>query len=234
MHELHLNAQPSLVRLRVSTRSHLKETRLLFLWPSRAAPGPFQRLLKLAPDSIYERQYQGRCDRESADYDFVNRQSNSEPDMRIRQLSQPKADVLMKSLEGVYFKNWSQAFHEERNLPRTGMLALPEDKRIYFLIESYLVGVFSGNAIALSLSSFARVLDQHPAGKCATCLQVLLETRLFPMCLQQGKTQIVAKLEPDGARVFQELKCLIPGIQLTRGFYWNALVPVPPSRSGSP
>ena len=153
--------------------------------------------------------------------------------MKIRQLSQPEADVLIKSLEGVFFENWSKAFHDERSLPRAGPVALPEDKRTYFLVESYLVGIFCGNSLALSLSSFARVLAEHPAGSCAMCLKVLLETQLFPMCREQDKTQIVAKLEPDGVGVFRELESFIPGIRLTPGFYWDALVPVPPSiRSG--
>ena len=104
-----LHAQPSLVRLPVSTRSHLKETGRPFLWLSRATPGPpkgsstktpdaFSTLCgwrielnrspfahsaamkyvtrqqnkqvnraRRDPDSIHTRQYQGRCDRESAD-----------------------------------------------------------------------------------------------------------------------------------------------------------------------
>lgn len=147
--------------------------------------------------------------------------------MLIQQLSQQRADALMKSLNGIYFRNWYKAFHEERSLPLTGSVALPEDKRTYVLIESYLVGINYGNAMALSLSSFARVLSTRPAGSCAMCLKNLFEKRLFLICLQQGKTQIIAKLEPDGVRVFKELQSLIPGIQLTSGFYGDALVPVP-------
>ena len=149
--------------------------------------------------------------------------------MRIQQLSQHEADVLMKSLQEVYLKNWSEAFHEERNSPRTGAVALPAEKRTYFLVEAYLVGVFWGNITALTLSSFARVLADHPAGSCAMCLKSLFETPLFPLCREQGKTQIVAKLEPGGVRVFKELQALMPGIALSRGFYWDALVPVPAS-----
>ena len=149
--------------------------------------------------------------------------------MRIQQLSQHEADVLMKSLSGVYRENWLKAFHEERNVPQTSAVALPEDKRTYFLVESYLVGIFCGNATALSLSSFARVLANHPVGSCAVCLKTLFQRRLFPLCRQLGNTQIVAKLEPDGVRVFKELLDLMPGIALSRGFYWDALVPVPAS-----
>lgn len=149
--------------------------------------------------------------------------------MRIQRLSQPEADVLIKSLEGVYFQNWHQAFHEERDLPRTSMLALPDSKRIYYLVESYLVGVFRGNITALSLSSFARVLADHTAGTCAMCLKALFETQLFPLCREHGKTQIVAKLEPGGVCVFKELQPMMPSITLARGFYWDALVPVPAS-----
>lgn len=151
--------------------------------------------------------------------------------MLIQQLSQQQANAFMKSLNGDYFSNWHKAFHEERGLPRTELVALPEDKRTYFLIESYLVGINCGNATALSLSSFARVLSKRPAGSCAMCLKDLFEKRLFQICRQQGKNQIVAKLEPDGVRVFKELLSLMPGIQLTPGFYWNMLVPVPPFRS---
>lgn len=147
--------------------------------------------------------------------------------MLIQQLSQQRADALMKSLNGIYFRNWYKAFHEKRSLPLTGFVALPEDKRNYFLIESYLFGINYGNVNALSLSSFARVLSTHPAGSCAMCLKDLFEKRLFLICRQQGKTQIVAKLEPDGVRVFKELQSLIPGIQLTSGFHGDALVPVP-------
>lgn len=85
--------------------------------------------------------------------------------------------------------------------------------------------------MALSLSSFARVLAAHPAGSCAMCLKVLFEERLFPMCRKQGKFLIVAKLKPDGVRVFEELQALMPDIQLTRGFYGDAHVPVPHSGS---
>jgi hypothetical protein len=150
--------------------------------------------------------------------------------MLIQEFSQQQADALMKSLDGIYFKNWYNAFHEERALPRTGPVALPEDKRTYLLIESYLVGINCGHAtsLALSLSSFARVLAAHPTGTCAMCLDHLFKMQLFPMCRQQGKTQIFAKLEPDGVRVFKELQALMPSIQLDPGFYWSALVPVPP------
>lgn len=148
--------------------------------------------------------------------------------MLIQQFSQHQADTLMKSLDGVYFNKWCNAFHEERSLPRTGLVALPEDKRTYFLIESYLVGINCGNPTALSLSSFARVISTRPRGSCAMCLKDLFEKRLFPMCRQQDKTQIVAKLEPDGVRVSKDLRFLMPGIQLTSGFYWDALVTVPP------
>jgi hypothetical protein len=60
------------------------------------------------------------------------------------------------------------------------------------------------------------------------CLKLLFEERLFPMCRQRGKIQIVAKLEPDGAQVFKKLQSLMPGIQLIPGFYVDALVSVPP------
>lgn len=151
--------------------------------------------------------------------------------MLIQQLSQQQTDTLMKSLNGVYFNNWFNAFHEERSLPRTGLVALPEGKRTYFLIESYMVGINCGNSTALSLSSFARVVSTRPAGSCAMCLKDLFEKRFFPICRQQGKTQIVAKLEPDGVRVFKELQSLMPGIQLTSGFYWDAFVTVAPFQS---
>jgi hypothetical protein len=59
----------------------------------------------------------------------------------IQELPQQQADVLMKSLDGGYLQNWKTAFPEERDSPRTGPIALPPDKRTYYLVESYLIGV---------------------------------------------------------------------------------------------
>lgn len=137
----------------------------------------------------------------------------------------------MKSLDGTYLENWVTAFHDERNLPRTGLVALAEEKRIYFLIESYLAGINCSYPTTLNLSSFARVLARRPAGSCAMCLKHLFKERLFPMCRQQGKTTIAARLEPGGVQVFKELRALMPGIELTGAPYWAALVPVPPVHS---
>jgi hypothetical protein len=145
----------------------------------------------------------------------------------IRELSQEDADSLIKSLSGIYLTNWKTAFHEERGLPSAGLVALSKEKRTYYLVESYLAGVSWSNLSAANLSSFARVLPTHPAGSCATCLKTLFEHHVFPKCRLQGKTQIVAKLEPGGVQVFKELQALMPGVQLNQGFYWDASVPVP-------
>jgi len=145
----------------------------------------------------------------------------------IQELSQKEADFLIKSLSGVYLKNWNTAFHEERNLPFTGPVALSKDKRTYYLVESYLIGVFWANITAATLSSFARVLPTTPAGNCAMCLKALFENWIFQICRTQGKTQIVGKLEPGGVLVFKELQTLIQGVQLKPGFYCDASVPVP-------
>lgn len=76
--------------------------------------------------------------------DTVNKEIHwaKSPSMQIAQLSQLHANALMKSLTGTYLDNWVEAFCEEQQLPRIGPGALSEDRRTYFLIESYLVGVF--------------------------------------------------------------------------------------------
>ena len=147
----------------------------------------------------------------------------------IQELSQRQADLLIKSLDGIYLQKWVTAFHEEKDFPMAGPVALSEEKRTYHLVESYLVGFSWSNNTATSLSSFARVLPAHPTGSCAMCLKALFESRIFPLCRLQGKTQIVAKLEPGGVQVFKELQALLPGVQLKPGFYWDACVLVRPN-----
>lgn len=147
----------------------------------------------------------------------------------IRELSQEQAVSLIKSLSVVYLQKWNTAFHEKGNLPLGGPVALSEEKRTYYLVESYLVGLSWSNITEASLSSFARVLPTHPAGSCAMCLKALFESRIFPLCRLQGKTQIVAKLELGGVLVFKELQVLLPGVQLKPGFYWDACVKVRPN-----
>lgn len=152
--------------------------------------------------------------------------------MRIQQLSQKHADDLMKSLGDIYFKNWEKAFRDESdNLDRREIIvALSGDKRIYFTVESYLVGINNNNPISMALSSFARVLAARPRGNCAMCLSVLFKEKLFPMCRQKGKSNITARLEPDGEEVFKDLKAFMPPIQLVPGYYCSAIVPVPSLR----
>lgn len=135
--------------------------------------------------------------------------------MLIQELSQKSADELIKSLDGVYGRNWTEAFHQERERPRTGLIALPKEDRAYYRVESYLVGIAVGNLNALSLSSFARVFPDHPVGSCAMCLKELFEKHIFPTCRCQGKTGISTRLTVDGRKVFEELRTLMPGIQLT-------------------
>jgi hypothetical protein len=143
----------------------------------------------------------------------------------IQELSQQSADDLMKSLDGVYRENWTKAFHQEQERPQAGLIALPKEERTYYRVESYLVGVAVGNLNALSLSSFARVLPDHPAGSCAMCLKELFEKQIFPTCRRLGKTGISARLTPDGVEIFKELGNLMLGVQLTPdGFYWKGFV----------
>ncbi len=130
----------------------------------------------------------------------------------------------MKSLAGTYLRKWLTAFDEEKSLP----WVLPKDKRTYFLTGPYMVGINCSKPTALNMSSFARVGDRQPTDSCAKRLMVLFEERLFPMCREQGKNEIVATLTTEsGIQAFKDLKGLMPGIELLSGPRWVARVPVP-------
>lgn len=148
--------------------------------------------------------------------------------MLIQKLSQKLADDLMKSLEGNYLDNFREAFHQEKDQPSTGPIALPENDRVYYRIESYLVGFGNGTVDALSLASFARVLAVRPAGSCAMCLKGLFENVIFPICREQGKIRISARLTPRGRKVFEDLRTFGLEIRLTPSpGYWSGLISVP-------
>jgi hypothetical protein len=130
-------------------------------------------------------------------------------------LSQHEADRLMKSLEGVYFQNFQGAFLEERasTYDKDQLWALPEYKRSYFQIESYLFGINFGQSRQITMSSFARIAPT-PDNRCAKCLQCLLEETLFPLGVAQNKHLITAFLTKDGKDVFQELHKYLPGVRI--------------------
>ena len=147
--------------------------------------------------------------------------------IQIQFLAQNEADDLMKSLEGQYLANFKEAFHEEKDKPRDQPWALPAEKRQYYRVESYLFGVNCENLYAVCLSSFARIDATSPKGNCAMCLKYLIEAELFPLCRSQNKRKIVAKLAPPGAKVFEVLRSMMPGVSLRRGYYADGLIEVP-------
>src|SRR2546428_326615 len=105
--------------------------------------------------------------------------------MEIRLLSQEEADDIMKHLEGKYYSNFTEAFHEEKAKPREQRWALPPEKRLYYRVDSYLFGINCQNVAALSLSSLARIDATSPKGNCAMCLKFLIEEKLVPLCREQ-------------------------------------------------
>ncbi len=147
--------------------------------------------------------------------------------MQIRFLAQNEADNLMKSLQGQYLANFKEAFHEEQGKLRDQPWALPPEERWYYRVESYLFGVNCKYLYALSLSSLARIDATSPKGNCAMCFKHLLEIELFPLCRSQNKQQIVAQFAPQGAKVFEVLSSMMPGVSVRRGYYSNGVIEVP-------
>ncbi|NWF73574.1 MAG: hypothetical protein HXY51_11115 [Nitrospirae bacterium] len=134
----------------------------------------------------------------------------------------------MKSLEGIFLQNFQTAFHEEcaRTFDQDRVWALPEHKRSYFRIESYLFGIDFGQARLITISSFARITATSPRS-CSKCLQCLLEHKLFPLGVAQNKRLITAFLTKNGKDVFQELQKQLPGVRIAdkeRGAHYLATV----------
>jgi hypothetical protein len=135
--------------------------------------------------------------------------------MHAQLLSQESADALMKSLRGIHASHFYYAFHVERNHVRKDCWALPPARRLYYRVESYLFGVNWQNRddeTSFCLSSFARVDAARPRGTCALCLHHLLDEALAPLGHALRKTRVVAALNRDGNRVFDELQALRPGV----------------------
>ena len=138
--------------------------------------------------------------------------------MKIRLLSQEEADDMMKSLKGKYLSNFTEAFHEERYKLSGQRRALPPEKRLYYRVESYLFGINCENMTALCISSLARIDASPLEENCAMCLKLLLKEKLFPLCREQHKSQITAALVTSGGvTVLEELKAIMPGVNLGNG-----------------
>lgn len=147
----------------------------------------------------------------------------------IKELSQKDADCIMKGLSGEPLEDFKLGFHDEsknilKGKDHVWALPLPEesakqtynpDKRIYYLISFegipyLLVGINPTPIGLINLSSFARIVTQ-PKGKATDCLRIVIQDKMVPMCRENGKGIIVARIATDrGEKVFHQLRRKLP------------------------
>lgn len=114
-----------------------------------------------------------------------------------------------------------------------------KDRRKYFIVSScqseYLFGINQDeNEKAMVISSFARVTPIP--GRALPCLINLINDVIVPMCYATGKVAIIARLTPDGFKVFDKLRadklCMIRKITVDpEGYYKSCTLELKPLSS---